>query len=88
MEDYTKFKLKRDEELAPLLADKQNIFVVACNKCFKELESFDEPDCGKFEEFAKEQGKTLIGSAKVDFLCNKTTTAKKFKAKLTFKYNL
>ncbi len=82
MEDYTKFKLKRAEELAPLLADKQNIFVVACNKCFKELETFEEPECDKFEELAKEQGKTFVGCAKVDFLCNKTTTEKKLQSVL------
>ncbi len=82
MEDYTKFKLKRAEELIPLLADKQNIFIVACNKCFKEFETFDEPECGEFERLAKEQGKTLTGCAKVDFLCNKTTTAKRLQSVL------
>jgi len=77
LEDYTKFKLKAKEELAPFLQDKDNLFVVACNKCFKEFEIGDEPECGKFEEIAGEQGKTLVGCAKVDFLCNKTATAKK-----------
>ena len=37
----------------------------------------DEPDCGEFEKLAAEQGKTVIGSAKVDFLCNKIQTEKK-----------
>ena len=82
MEDYTKFKLKRKEELAPFLEDKDKLFVVACNKCFKEFEIGDEPECGKFEEIAGEQGKTLVGCAKVDFLCNKTTTAKKLQSVL------
>ena len=77
MEDYTKYKLKGTDELIPLLSDLDNIFVLACNKCFKEFETFDEPDCEKFVEFAKEQGKTVTGSLKVDFLCNKTQTLKK-----------
>ncbi|MEL4105462.1 electron transport complex subunit RsxC [Oscillospiraceae bacterium WX1] len=77
MEDYTKFKLKRKEELAPFLQDKNDIFVVACNKCFKEFEIGDEPECSAFEQIAAEQGKTLVGCVKIDFLCNKTTTAKK-----------
>ena len=74
MENYTKYKLKGSDELASLLADKDNLFVIACNKCFKEFETIDEPDCSEFEKLAAEQGKTITGSAKVDFLCNKTHT--------------
>ena len=78
MEDYTRFRLKREEELAPLLQNKNDLFIVACNKCFKEFAAEDEPECGEFISFASEQGKTVTGSAKVDFLCNQTLTAKKF----------
>ena len=77
MENYTKYKLKSADELASLLADKDNLFVIACNKCFKEFETVDEPDCDEFIKFATEQGKTVVGSAKVDFLCNKVQTEKK-----------
>ena len=76
MENYTKYKLKSNEELASLLADKDNLFVIACNKCFKEFETIDEPDCGEFEQLASSLGKTLTGSARVDFLCNKNHTGK------------
>ncbi len=76
MENYTKYRLKAAEELKSLLDGKDNLFVIACNKCFKEFETVDEPDCAAFEQFAAEQGKTLTGSAKFDFLCNKTHTAK------------
>lgn len=77
LENYTKYKLKGNDELVSLLADKDKVFVIACNKCFKEFETIDEPDCGEFEKIAAEQGKTITGSAKVDFLCNKTQTEKK-----------
>ncbi|MCI6006305.1 MAG: electron transport complex subunit RsxC [Blautia sp.] len=77
MENYTKYKLKETDELVSLLAGKDNLFVVACNKCFKEFETIDEPDCGEFEKIAAEQGKTITGSAKFDFLCNKMHTGKK-----------
>ncbi|MCI7812792.1 MAG: electron transport complex subunit RsxC [Lachnospiraceae bacterium] len=77
MENYTKYKLKESDELATLLSGKDNLFIVACNKCFKEFETVDEPDCGEFEKFAVEHGKTITGSAKVDFLCNKIQTEKK-----------
>jgi electron transport complex protein RnfC len=77
LENYTKYKLKSSDELAELLADKDQLFIVACNKCFKEFETMEEPECGEFEKFAAEQGKTVTGSARVDFLCNKTLTEKK-----------
>ena len=77
LENYTKYKLKESGELKALLEGKDNLFVIACNKCFKEFETIDEPDCGEFEKLAAECGKTITGSTKVDFLCNKTQTVKK-----------
>ena len=77
LENYTKYQLKAAEELSSVLADVDNLFVVACNKCFKEFETIEEPDCEAFVKIAAEQGKTVTGTAKVDFLCNKTQTLKK-----------
>ena len=77
MENYTKYKLKAVEELAQVLAGTDNLFVIACNKCFKEFETTNEPDCEAFMEIAAQQGKTVTGCAKIDFLCNKTQTDKK-----------
>ena len=77
MENYTKYKLKNKDELESLLADKDNLFIIACNKCFKEFETIDEPECGELEKLAAECGKTVVGSARVDFLCNKTQTERK-----------
>ena len=77
MENLTKYRLKSSDELASVLAGKDNLFVVACNKCFKEFETTSEPDCGEFEKIAAENGKTITGSIKVDFLCNKIQTEKK-----------
>ncbi len=79
MEDYTKYKLKAKEELEPLFKGSGNIFVVACNKCFKEFETDNEPDLDEFLGIAAEQGKTVTGSVKVDFLCNYTQTQKALK---------
>ena len=77
MENYTKYKLKEIEELAPYLDGADKIFVLACNKCFKEFESVDEPDCEEFVKLVESRGKTVTGSAKVDFLCNRVQTEKK-----------
>ena len=80
MENYTKYRLKTIDELSPFLAETDKLFVVACNKCFKEFETTDEPDCAEFIKLAQEQGKTVTGAMKVDFLCNKTQTEKHLKA--------
>ena len=79
LENYTKYKLKEIEELAPYLDGADKIFVLACNKCFKEFESVDEPDCEEFVKLVESRGKTVTGSAKVDFLCNRVQTEKKLK---------
>ena len=75
--DYTKYALKSAEELDCMMAGKDNFFVVACNKCFKEFDTTEEPECGGFAAIAAEKGKHITGSVKVDFLCNKVQTEKK-----------
>lgn len=82
MENHSKFKLKRKEELISVLEDKDNLFVFACNKCFKEFQIGDEPELSDFEHLAKEQNKAVLGSAKIDFLCNETLTTKELQSVL------
>ena len=77
LENYTKYKLKGIDELAQLLDGKDNLFVLACNKCFKAFESVEEPDCEQFMAIAADCGKTITGSIKFDFLCNKVQTLRK-----------
>ena len=60
LENYTKYALKSADELAELLAGIDNLFVIACNKCFKEFESMQEPDRDAFMKIAAEHGK-LVG---------------------------
>ena len=76
MENYTKYALKSWEELADLLEGKDNLFVIACNKCFKAFETMEEPDCGKLLALASGLDKTVTGTVKANFLCNQTHTAK------------
>ena len=80
MENYTKYALKAETELSQLLSGKDNLFVIACNKCFKEFETTNEPDCDAFVAFAQAQGKTITGTAKADFLCNKYKADKNLNA--------
>ena len=76
MENYTKYQLKAFDELAGLLEGKDNLFVIACNKCFKEFETTNEPDCDQFLKLAEGLDKTITGVAKADFLCNKYKAVK------------
>ena len=76
LENDTKYQLKKAEELARVMAGTDHIFVITCNKCFKELEMVAEPECAAFLELAHQQGKTVTGTAQLDFVCNKTKTAK------------
>ena len=55
--DYTKYVLKSEEELKDLLAEKDNFFVITCNKCFKEFETTQEPECRCLMDLAEAQGK-------------------------------
>ncbi len=77
MENYTKYQLKAAEELEGVLAPLDNVFVIACNKCFKEFEHSNEPECEALKNMAVYYGKNVTGTARVDFLCNKVQTDRK-----------
>ena len=79
LENYTKYRLKSPEKLIQALAGTDHIFVVACNKCFQEFTSVDEPECGEFVALAEAEGKKVTGSIRVDFLCNKTQTLRRLR---------
>ena len=76
MENDTKYRLKTAAELAQILADTDNVFVIGCNKCFKEFHTAAETDVEAFTKLLREQGKTVTGMEKLDFVCNKIQTAK------------
>ncbi len=76
MENYTKYALKTADELNALLSGKDNLFVVACNKCYKAFDTTNEPELAEFVKLAESAGKTVVGTAKADFLCNGTKAMK------------
>ncbi len=80
MENYTKYRLKKQEELIALLEGKDNLFILTCNKCFKEFESLYEQECVTLNNLVLELGKKVTGCAPIDFVCNKTLTAKQLEA--------
>ena len=82
MENYTKYRLKDMDELSPWLEGRDNWFVLACNKCFKEFETTEEPECAAFAAELTARGKTVTGTARVDFLCNRIQTERKLRGLL------
>jgi len=79
LENYTKYRLKSAEELAAVLEGRDKLFVIACNKCFKEFDTLDEPECAELVSLCEAQGKTVTGTARFDFLCNKVQTEQKLR---------
>ncbi len=80
MENYTKYALKPAQELEALLREIDDIFVISCNKCFKEFDTLAEPEMDAFLTLAKDAGKTVTGTARADFLCNSYQAQKKLAA--------
>ena len=76
MENYTKYALKSEEQLKALLAENDDLFVIACNKCFGVYETTENADCDAFLKLAADMGKNVTGVARPDFLCNKTKAEK------------
>lgn len=74
MENYTKYALKDEGELRQVLSKVDRLFVISCNKCFREF----EPGCnGELDTFLKiAADKTVTGVLHIDFLCNKVQTRK------------
>ena len=68
--NYTKYALKPAEELEMMLQNVDDIFVIACNKCFKEFTVTEEPELNEFVAFAENAGKHITGAVRADFLCN------------------
>ena len=80
LENYIKYALKPEDQLEQLLAGTDEVFVVACGKCFKKLDADSADDLGAFLQLAEKAGKTVTGVAKPDFLCNKTKAESKLMA--------
>lgn len=75
MLDYTKYRIKTEEEVRSLLKNTTGVFVLYCKKCYKAFEK-EEEECEKFlgiiEEFPR-----IKECQGIDFLCNRHLTEKK-----------
>jgi len=77
MVEIKKTGLKPKEEIIELLEGKNKIFVIACNKCYKEYTDETNEELDQFLKLMQENGKNVVGTARIDFLCNGQTAGKK-----------
>ena len=68
--DYTKFRLKPDEEIKEVFKQANQIFILSCGKCYKKFEEEDEEQYTQLLGILGEDGKKVPGHARIDFLCN------------------
>ncbi|MEW6069956.1 MAG: electron transport complex subunit RsxC [Candidatus Thermoplasmatota archaeon] len=76
--DFTKFKLKPQEEILEWLKDSRKIFVIACKKCYKEFSAEPEKELSELLKILDQTNKTIT-SVEFDFLCNIVLTENKLK---------
>ena len=70
MENCAMYRLKTNDELGRILAQRDHIFVIGCNKCFGKFVAPAAPECDAFRTLAEDWGRTVTGIARLDFLCN------------------
>ena len=74
MSDHTKYRLKAEEALIPVLNGTDHVCVVACGKCFREFQPGDIPELDRLTRLVESTGKHVTGAIRADFLCSDTRT--------------
>jgi Na+-translocating ferredoxin:NAD+ oxidoreductase subunit C len=74
--DYTKYRLKAEEEIREVLEGVPRIFILCCRKCYKGFKEDYEPGCDRIREILDNSGTEITGCEPVDFLCNNHLTEK------------
>ena len=75
--DYTKFRLKPEEEIRSIFEEVNRIFILSCGKCYKKFEEDVEEEYDELSKILGEQAKKIVAHQKIDFLCNDFLSKKK-----------
>ena len=75
--DYTKFRLKPDEEIRETLQQANRIFILSCGKCFKRFDEEDEEQYLQLLEILGDDTEKVVRHSRIDFLCNEVLSAKR-----------
>lgn len=74
--DYTKYKLKKEDEIRELLKGIQKISILWCQKCYKEFKEDSEPECEQLRSILEPSSTEITVCQPIDFLCNNYLTEK------------
>ncbi|MGC8804518.1 MAG: electron transport complex subunit RsxC [Candidatus Ratteibacteria bacterium] len=77
MIDYTKYRLKPDEEIKEIFKSINSVFIIWCKKCYKEFTTDIEPECESLHKILGENHNKIKGCSGIDFLCNNYHTTKR-----------
>ena len=75
--DYTKFKLKSEQEIINLITDIDSLYIISCNKCYKEFTDNKNENCSELANILAKNNKKIVGCTDLDFLCNAHLTNRK-----------
>ncbi len=75
--DYTKFRLKPEEEIREIFRGVNHIFILWCSKCYKKFEEESQEEYDELLGILGEDSKKIVGQMKIDFLCNNFLSKKK-----------
>ena len=75
--DYTKFRLKPEEEIREIFRGVNHIFILWCSKCYKKFEEESQEEYDELLGILGEDSKKIVGQIKIDFLCNNFLSKKK-----------
>ncbi len=67
--DYVKYALKPEDELSQLLDGADSIYILHCQKCYKEYDIRGEPECKKLNLSIASAQEKIAGCSRINFLC-------------------
>ncbi|HOC02556.1 MAG TPA: electron transport complex subunit RsxC [bacterium] len=76
MIDYTKYKIKTENELRTLLKDASDFIIIWCKKCYKAFEKDEDLEYEKILHLS-DISERIKGYEAIDFLCTRYLTEKK-----------
>ncbi|HPP29910.1 MAG TPA: electron transport complex subunit RsxC [bacterium] len=74
--DYTKYRLKKEDELKNILSNVNKLTLLWCKKCFTEFREEPGEECDEAVRIIRDSGVEIAGCEGIDFLCNNYLTGK------------
>ncbi|NLG12137.1 MAG: electron transport complex subunit RsxC [Elusimicrobia bacterium] len=78
--DYTKYRIKPEQEIRDILFGMDSVVLLWCKKCFSEFTEEAIDECKRVIEIAEELNIKVIECKGIDFLCNNYHTERALKS--------